>query len=147
MRTDILKEAHGTVMSGHNGQLKTKERILQMFYWPGMDADIQHHLRSCHRCQVRRTDDHPPPVLLTSLPQTTEPNQRIHADLFGPLFTSGRNKKYVLCMTDAFTKYVELVALENKEAETVAEALFERWFCRYGIPLDIVTDRGKEFCA
>ena len=43
-------------------------------------------------------------------------------------------------MTDAFTKYVELVALENKEADTVAEALFERWFCRYGIPLDVVTD-------
>ena len=42
---------------------------------------------------------------------------------------------------------MELVALENKEADTVAEALFEKWFCRYGIPLDIVTNRGKEFCA
>ena len=54
---------------------------------------------------------------------------------------------YILCMTDAFTKYVELVAIHNKEASLVAEAIFEKWFCRYGIPMDIVTDEGKEFCA
>ena len=52
-----------------------------------------------------------------------------------------------MCITDAFTKYVELVAIDNKEANTVAEAIFEKWFCRYGIPMEIVTDGGKEFCA
>jgi len=71
----------------------------------------------------------------------------MHADLFGPLIASGRQKKYILCMTDAFTKYAELVALENKEAPTVAEAIFTNWICRFGVPLDIVTDRGTEFCA
>ena len=52
-----------------------------------------------------------------------------------------------MCITDAFTKYVELVAINNKEAATVAEAIFKKWFCRYGIPMEIVTDGGKEFCA
>ena len=47
-------------------------------------------------------------------------------------------------MTDAFTKYVELVALENKEASTVTTAMFEKWFCRYGIPVELITDGGKE---
>jgi len=147
MRSDLVKEAHGTIMSGHDGVLKTKERLLQSYYWPGMDQDIQEHIKSCHQCQVRKTQPTAAPTLLSSLPATTEPNQRIHADLFGPLATSGRNKKYLLCMTDAFTKYVELVAIEDKEAPTVANAIFEKWFCRYGIPLDIVTDRGSEFCA
>ena len=50
-------------------------------------------------------------------------------------------------MTDAFTKYVELVALENKEASTVTTAMFDKWFCRYGIPAELITDGGKEFCA
>jgi hypothetical protein len=50
-------------------------------------------------------------------------------------------------MTDAFTKYVELVPLHSKEAPVVAEAIFDRWFCRYGVPLEIVTDQGKEFNA
>jgi len=42
---------------------------------------------------------------------------------------SGRGKKYILGITDAFTKCVELVAIDNKEAATVAEAIFEKWFC------------------
>ena len=112
-----------------------------------MDGDVQQHVRSCHRCQLRRTDHPQPPPLLSPLPIVNEPNIRMHADLFGPLRTSDKGKRYLLCMTDACTKYVELVAIENKEASTVAEAIFSRWICRYGVPLDIVTDKGREFCA
>jgi len=147
MREEILQEAHGAPLAGHDGQLKTRERILQTYFWSGMEGDIKHHIQTCHKCQVRRVDHLPPPPLLSPLPQCTEPNTRMHADLFGPLIASGRQKKYILCMTDAFTKYAELVALENKEAPTVAEAIFTNWICRYGVPLNIVTDRGTEFCA
>ena len=142
----VLQEAHGQLLSGHDGIFKTKERIFQCYYWPGMDSDIQQHIQSCHKCQLRRVDHRPPPALLTPLPQPTEPNQRIHADLFGPLVIPSRDKHYILCMTDAFTKYVELVALPNKEAPTVCEAIFEKWICRYSVPVEIVTDQGREFC-
>jgi hypothetical protein len=83
---------------------------------------------------------------LTPLPICTEPNQRIHADLIGALITLGRNKKYILCMTDTFKKYVELVALPNKEADPVADTIFAHWLSRYGIPVEIFTDQGKTFC-
>ena len=142
----VLQDAHGHLLSGHDGIFKTKERLFQCFYWPGMDTDIANHLQRCHKCQIRRKSDKTGPVLVTPLPQPTEPNQRIHADLFGPLRTSGNSKKYVLCITDAFTKYVDFVALPNKEAPTVTQGIFERWFCRFGMPLDLVTDQGKEFC-
>jgi len=144
---EVLKDAHGHLLGGHDGFLKTKERIFQCYYWPGMDQDVQEHLQRCHKCQLRKKNDKPGPVLITSLPQPTEPNQRVHADLFGPLKASGNQKRYVRCITDAFTKYVELVALANKESSTVAQAIFEKWFCRFGTPLDVVTDQGKEFCG
>jgi hypothetical protein len=112
-----------------------------------MDTDIATHLKACHRCQIRGTDDHLLPALLSSLPQPRELNQRVHADLFGPLKMSDSGKKFILCMTDALTKYVELVPLPNKEADTVANAIFDKWYCRFGAPLDIVRDQGKEFCA
>jgi len=80
-------------------------------------------------------------------PLPTEPGQWVHADLFGPLKTSDKGKKFILCIMDAFTKYVELVTLPNKEAATVAEAIFDKWICRFGTPLDLVTDQGTEFCA
>jgi len=147
LKNQALVDAHGNELVGHDGIYKTKERLFQCYYWPGMDADIAAHLQACHRCQIRRTDDRPPPALLSSLPQPTEPNQRIHADLFGPLKTSDSGKKFILCMTDALTKYVELVPLPNKEADTVANAIFDKWYCRFGAPIDIITDQGKEFCA
>ena len=145
--TEVLQDAHGHLLRGNDGFLKTKEGIFQCYYWPRMDQDIQEHIQSCHKCQVRKPKKPTSPALITSLPQPTEPNQRVHADLFGPLKTSERQKHYVLCITDAFTKYIELVAIENKESATVAQAIFEPWFCRYGTPLDVVTDQGKEFCG
>ncbi len=52
-------------------------------------------------------------------------------------------EKYIMCITDAFSKYVELVAIPDKSATTVASALFSRWLCRHGLPLEIVSDGGK----
>ncbi len=141
---NILAEAHGHLLSGHFGVSKTKHRILQSYYWPNMDKDIIKHLKMCDKCQVTKTSK-VLPELLSPLPQCMEPNQRIHADLFGPLKTMSRDKKFILCLTVTFTKYVELVTIPNKEAFTVAMAILNRWICRFGLPLEIVTDQGKEF--
>ena len=46
-------------------------------------------------------------------------------------------------MTDAFTKYAEVVAIPDKEAPTVATKFFNKWICRYGVPSQIHTDGGK----
>jgi hypothetical protein len=112
-----------------------------------MDADIVAHLKSCHHCQMRCKDDPPTPALLSSLPQTTEPHQRVHADLFGPLKASDSGKKFILCMKDTLTKYVKLVPLPKIGCATDTDAIFTKWFWHFGMPLDLVTDQGKEFCA
>ena len=145
--SQALDDAHGSQLGGHDGAYKTKERLLQCYYWPGMDSDILKHIQACHKCQMRKTTTHPKEALLVTPAQCTEPNQRVHADLFGPLRVSGGGKKYILCITDAFTKYVELIALPNKEAVTVATAIFNRWICRYGSPLQLTTDQGSEFMS
>ena len=141
----ILKDAHGSLVGGHDGTLKTKERILKCYFWPGMDRNINDFINSCEKCQLRKKGPHVPQALLSPLPQCSEPNQRIHVDLFGPLRTSGNGKKYILCVTDAFTKYVELIAIPDKEAKTVTSAILHKWICRFGLPLEILSDMGGEF--
>jgi len=61
------------------------------------------------------------------------------------MLTADSNKKFVLCITDAFTKYAVVTAIANKEAETVADAIFKDWFTKFGIPVQMHTDGGKEF--
>jgi IS30 family transposase len=56
-----------------------------------------------------------------------------------------RQHRSILCITDAFTKYTLVTAIENKEAETVSKAIFNEWFCKFSIPAQIHTDGGKEF--
>jgi hypothetical protein len=133
------------MMSGYNGVMKTKERIMQYYYWPGMDTDILQHIQACHKCQLRKKNPVASPTLLTPLPLPTEPNRRIHCDLDRPLKMSGNGKKFILAKTDACTKYVELVALPYKEASVVKDAIFKNWTCRYSCPITIHTDQGKEF--
>jgi hypothetical protein len=61
------------------------------------------------------------------------------------MLATGRQHKYILCITDTFTKYVLITAVENKEGETVAKAILNKWFCKFGIPAQIHTDGRKEF--
>jgi len=142
---EAVHRAHGTLLTGHGGIEKTKRRLLACYYWPNMDADIKDALMACPKCQ-KTTKDRGTKEVLHPLPQCSAPNQRLHMDLFGPLKTPTKAKAYIMCMTDAFTKYVEVTLIMDKMAETVSQAIFDNWICRYGLPLEIVTDGGKEFC-
>ena len=144
LKDSLLAEAHGSLLSGHGGVFKTKQRLLQTYWWPNMDLDISKHIQLCHKCIVTQKETGEAPVIVNTLPQCTAPNQRVHMDLFGPLRTSHASKHYVLALTDAFTKYVELVALPNKEAETLAQAVFDKWICRFGCMLELTCDNSKE---
>ncbi len=73
--------------------------------------------------------------------QCSEPNQRIHIDLSGTLKTMPLDKKFILCKTDAFSKFAELIGIPDKSGPTISS----RWLFRHGLPLEIASDNGKEF--
>jgi len=52
-------------------------------------------------------------TLLKSQPILERPNFRIHRDLFGPMIIAESNKKFVLCITDAFPKYAVVMVVAN----------------------------------
>jgi hypothetical protein len=66
-------------------------------------------------------------------------------NLFGPMLAARHQHKYILCITDAFTKYALVMAVENKEAETVTKTICTEWFCKFGILVQINNDGWKEF--
>jgi transposase InsO family protein len=72
------------------------------------------------------------------------PFERVGIDLTGPWPKSG-NKVYMLTYIDHFTKWADAIPLPNKEAVTVANALVSKIFVHVGVPLQILSDQGKEF--
>jgi hypothetical protein len=50
MKEDVLKQMHNSIVSGHLGNKKTKEKIKQRFYWFEMREDIRIWISKCEIC-------------------------------------------------------------------------------------------------
>ena len=55
------------------------------------------------------------------------------------------NSKYIIVATDYLTKWVEAKATRKNNAQTIACFLYEYIFTRYGLPIEIVSDKGTHF--
>jgi len=64
-------------------------------------------------------------------------------DLAGPFPKSTLGHVYILTAKSVFSKYIVLVPLRDKNAITVARAIYERFFLKYGAR-KILTDNGGE---
>ena len=145
LQKELLVEAHNNKLAGHQGAYKSLERIKGKFAWPNMEEHVREHVARCKSCLAttnKGTTDLPRQQQLQLPPG---PNWRVHADLFGPNKCQDGKKRYVLVITDAFTKAVALRVLDDKCANTVATGILEAWCYTYGIPKKIITDQGLEF--
>ncbi|CAC5415384.1 unnamed protein product [Mytilus coruscus] len=67
----------------------------------------------------------------------------IHMDILGPLPLTKMGSKCILLILDQFTKWIECCVLPNQHAETIARAFMDSTISRFGCPLEIHTDQGK----
>ena len=105
-----------------------------------MARDIANFITACPACQL--ADVRKPQAHLQPWQTPDGPFRRVHIDLYGPLVTHGA-KKHIMVATDAFSKWVEVVAIEDKAAPTVAAALFLMWVCCFGPPAQVVSDGAR----
>ena len=50
-REEMLRLAHEVPMAGHLGVAKTRNKLLEQFYWPGVEKDVKAFCGSCQICQ------------------------------------------------------------------------------------------------
>src|SRR6266496_2280643 len=73
------------------------------------------------------------------------PFYRIGIDIKEPLPITSSGNKYIVVAIDYFTKWPEAKAIPNMQAETVAKFIYEEIISRYGVPQEILSDRGTSF--
>jgi Integrase zinc binding domain/Integrase core domain len=141
---EFLGAAHDLSISGHMGQRNTYYRLQDAVWWPGIQEDVVRYVKSCDTCQKRKKNKEiPEPSSATIQP---EPFYHIGIDVMGPLPVTTTNKRYIILAIDFFTKYVEGVAVEEADAQTVTKFIHSDIICRHGVPKEITSDRGTEFC-
>ena len=68
------------------------------------------------------------------------------ADILGPVTLDRKSRaRYILVMSDLFTKYAVTVALQDMTAATVANAIIDEWIMKFGAPDVIHTDQASNF--
>lgn len=140
----VLDEIHGGASGGHLGINKTITKIRERFYWVNIRDDVENWCRKCDVCAAckgprRRTRAE------MKLYNVGAPFERIAIDVAGPFPKSRSGNKYVLVAMDYFSKWPEVYAIPNQEATTVAEALISNWISRFGVPLELHSDQGRNF--
>ena len=73
------------------------------------------------------------------------PFERIALDVAGSFPITKNGNRYILVIADYFTKWTEAIALPNQEAETIVETLINIWVSRFGVPLELHSDQGRNF--
>ena len=144
-RKSLLEGYHDSLQGVHLGGARTLSRLqASMFYWPKMRSDVEWWTATCDVCRKTK------PTLRkrrAPLGQVTAggPFERVFLDLTGPFPETERGNRYILVVTDAFSKWVEAYAMASHPADMVASVFVQEWICRYG-PAGIVhTDQGREF--
>ena len=142
----VLKLAHDIPWSGHLGIEKTKDRVLQNYYWPGVFKDLADYCRSCPECQKTACRRRGETAKLGQMPILDEPFRRVGIDIIGKLNRSAQGNAYILTIVDYATRYPEAIPLPSIETERVCDALVEV-FSRVGIPAEILSDQGSNFMS
>ena len=143
-REEIIRQMHGGDTGGHLGVEKTVHKVKERYYWPGHWNDVKLFCKTCTACNTRKGTTPRPRAHLQSV-QAGYPMQLVAMDIVGPFPESESGNKYILVVSDYFTKWVEAYGIANQEASTIAQTLVDEFFCRFSPPRQLHSDQGRQF--
>ena len=144
MKGNILYQMHNSVLSGHLGCKKTKQKTQHRFYWYSMKEDIAQHVRKCDVCAADKKPSKLPRAPMGTV-GTGGPWDVLATDYLGPLPLTKSGNRYILVLTDHFSKYVEVLAVPDQTAEVGANKILNEFIARWGCPLSILSDQGRNY--
>jgi hypothetical protein len=143
-RRRILQQSHDEKTSAHLGVGKTLAMIKLKYDWPGIRRVVKVYVAGPEACGKREG-----PSQRKRAPMKTQisgyPMKRIAADILGELPKTNDGNKYILVISDYFTKWKEAHAMPNMEASTVADIIVREVATRFGVPTTIHSDQGSQF--
>jgi hypothetical protein len=136
----LRKQTVDLAHEGHQGLVKTKERLRSKVWWPGMDRDADKKCRTCHGCQLVGRPENPEPLKRYELPQSAWQDTAL--DLLGPM----PDGEYILAIVDYYSRFFEVDIVRTITSAKMIQCL-EPIFARFGYPESLKTDNGRQLIS
>ncbi|XP_064651664.1 uncharacterized protein K02A2.6-like [Lineus longissimus] len=133
LRDKMIRLAH----EGHQGMVRTKARLRNKAWWPGIDKEVESFIRACHPCQLVGARAKPEPIKSTALPDG--PWFDLAVDLLEVC-----NGEHLLVTTDYYSRWPEVVLLKKTDTGHVTRVM-DAMFQTHGLPFSVRSDNGPPF--
>uniref|UniRef100_A0A8C1XQM0 Gypsy retrotransposon integrase-like protein 1 n=1 Tax=Cyprinus carpio TaxID=7962 RepID=A0A8C1XQM0_CYPCA len=146
-RTPLIHSAHTSLGTGQPEVNETLSLLKERFWWPNMASDVRRYVQGCKECAISKSPRHLPSGKLLPLPVPNRPWSHLGVDFITDLPIS-RNCTCIFVVVDRFSKSCCLIPLKGlPTAMETAELMFNHIFRYFGIPKDILSDRGPQFIS
>lgn len=109
-----------------------------------MKEDIRRFINNCEACKMHKISRHnKEKEIITSTP--VKPFQVISIDTVGPLARTNNNNRCDVTIQCDLSKFVVIIPIPNKEANTIAKPLVEKFILVYGHFMELNSDQGLEY--
>ncbi len=142
LRRQVFGHLHGTA---HPGRRVTRCLISSRYVWRGLSTDVTAWAKACLGCQQAKVHCHvqvPP----QHIPVPAHRFRHIHVDLVGPLPAS-KGFTYLFTIIDRTYHWPEEIPIAATATVDCANALFQGWVSRFGVPAVITSDCGTQFTS
>lgn len=147
LKLDILKQYHDVASAGHQGVRRTRNRIQELYFWPGMEEFIRKYVRSCMTCQRNSQRNQVLPRFLHPLEVPTDRFRSISID-FAKISPSATGYNQLMIIVDRLTKFVRLIPCKDTDdTSKTARRFIKYWYSQFGLPETITSDRDTRFTS
>lgn len=146
-RKEIMNMYHDDPLAAHLGVYKTISRVSLLYYWPRMRNSIKRYVLNCKVCASCKHSNLPQAGLMGKCRNISFPFQLLSADLLGPYPRSKHGNRYLLVVTDWFTKFVFIQPLAKATSRAIVKFLENNVFLIFGVPQIFVADNGPQFIS
>lgn len=111
-----------------------------------MKSDAESFTRKNDKCQRFALIIHSPAELLSSV-SSPYPFMNLGMDIMDPLPVASGQRKFILAITNYFSKWVETKAFAQVKEADVENFVWREVICRFSLPKEVVADNRTQFIS
>ena len=142
LQKQLIDIAHET----HQGIVRTKQRLRELYWWPRMDRQVDALIKECTTCRQndKSAVTHNAPLQPVPLPAAAW--EKVGIDIVGPFENAPRDCRFAITLVDYYSKWPEVSFVSHVDTAMIIQFL-TAVFSREGNVKEIVSDNGVQFTS